>query len=98
MASSLAKHGHVTTTLPKGKALLSYVRKKNVSIGGALKLVRLHKRKGDNAQMVKVYSERYEKKLNPERKTKSDKSSNAEADKVKKTSKTKKENAKTDKK
>lgn len=76
LASSLAQHGHVTTTLPKGKALVSYVGKKGIKVGGVLKLAKVHKRKGDNAQMVKVYSERYENKLNPVKKEK-----NAKTDK-----------------
>lgn len=62
MVDSFAKHGHVTTTLAKAKRLKMLLQAdavdKNISI------VKLYRRKGDDAQMVKVMGERYVTKMN----------------------------------
>lgn len=62
MVESFAKHNHITTTEPKGKALKALLQ--NVNPSEKLTVVKLGFRKGDNALMVKIAGERYMNKLN----------------------------------
>lgn len=68
MVDSFTKHGHVTTTIAKAKRLKMLLQEKSVDKN--ISIVKLHKRKGDDAQMVKVMGERYITKMNAPKKPK----------------------------
>jgi ribosomal protein L17 len=77
LCASFEKHGHVTTTLAKAKKLKSLLD--NNSEQGKISILRIKNRKGDNASLAKIVSERYIKKLNEPKKKR--KKKNAKANK-----------------